>query len=47
MKLAVATLLATSAAAFQAPTMTFSMGRKKKTAPAKKVVSWLFYMQQK
>jgi len=37
MKLAVATLLATSAAAFQAPTMTFSMGRKKKTAPAKKV----------
>jgi len=47
MKLAVAALLATSAAAFQAPTMTFSLGRKSKTGkkPTKKnapaPVSWL------
>lgn len=47
MKFAVAALLATSAAAFQAPSMTFSLGRKSKGGkkPTKKnapvAVSWL------
>lgn len=42
MKLAVAALFAGSAAAYQAPTMTFSLGKKKAAAAPVAKVSYLF-----